>query len=164
MWLNLKKRIALLLALAMCLAALSACGSDGTAANPGLAAAGEPVKAAAGTEGMAEQSADYLANMFKLDSGSYADALVMIANMGTTIDEYGIFHGSDAAQAEALHTAVQDYLQLRLDAWMPEYMPEEFPKLQNAKVWAEGNYVFYAILGEDAKTAAGDAFTGCFAA
>ena len=164
MWLNLKKRIALLLALAMCLAALSACGSDGKAADPGFDAVAEAVKAAAGTEGMAEQSADYIANMFKLDSGSYADALVMIANMGTSIDEYGIFHGSDAAQAEALHTAVQDYLQLRLDAWMPEYMPEEFPKLQNVKVWTEGNYVFYAILGEDAKTAAGDAFTGCFAA
>ena len=114
----------------MCLAALSACGSDGKAADPGFDAVAEAVKAAAGTEGMAEQSADYIANMFKLDSGSYADALVMIANMGTSIDEYGVFHGSDAAQAEALHTAVQDYLQLRLDAWMPEYMPEEFPKGQ----------------------------------
>ena len=148
----------------MCLAALAACGTDSGAADPGFEAVAEAVKAAAGTDGMAEQSVDYIANMFKLDSGSYADALVMIANMGTTIDEYGIFHGSDAAQTEALQTAVNDYLQLRLDAWMPEYMPEEFPKLQNAKVWAEGNYVFYAILGEDAKTAAGDAFTGCFAA
>ena len=158
-----KKRIALLLALAMCLAALAACGTDSGAADPGFEAVAEAVKAAAGTDGMAEQSVDYIANMFKLDSGSYADALVMIANMGTTIDEYGIFHGSDAAQTEALQTAVNDYLQLRLDAWMPEYMPEEFPKLQNAKVWTEGNYVFYAILGEDAKTAVGDAFTGCFA-
>ena len=148
----------------MCLAALAACGTDSGAADPGSEAVAEAVKAAAGTDGMAEQSVDYIANMFKLHSGSYADALVMIANMGTTIDEYGIFHGSDAAQTEALQTAVNDYLQLRLDAWMPEYMPEEFPKLQNAKVWAEGNYVFYAILGEDAKTAAGDAFTGCFAA
>ncbi len=147
----------------MCLAALAACGTDSGAADPGFEAVAEAVKTAAGTEGMAEQSEDYIANMFKLDSGSYADALVMIANMGTTIDEYGIFHGSDAAQTEALQTAVNDYLQLRLDAWMPEYMPEEFPKLQNAKVWTEGNYVFYAILGEDAKTAVGDAFTGCFA-
>ena len=158
-----KKHIAPLLALAMCLAALAACGTDSGAADPGFEAVAEAVKAAAGTDGMAEQSVDYIANMFKLDSGSYADALVMIANMGTTIDEYGIFHGSDAAQTEALQTAVNDYLQLRLDAWMPEYMPEEFPKLQNAKVWTEGNYVFYAILGEDAKTAVGDAFTGCFA-
>ncbi len=147
----------------MCLAALAACGTDSGAADPGFEAVAEAVKAAAGTDGMAEQSEDYIANMFKLDSGSYADALVMIANMGTTIDEYGIFHGSDAAQTEALQTAVNDYLQLRLDAWRPEYMPEEFPKLQNAKVWTEGNYVFYAILGEDAKTAVGDAFTGCFA-
>ncbi len=107
---------------------------------------------------MAQMDFGYIENMFKLSDGDYERCLVMATNVGTTIDEFGLFKGADSAQAEALHTAVKDYLQLRLDAWMPEYLPEEFPKLQNAQVWTAGNYVFYAILSEDAKTAASSAF------
>lgn len=82
--------------------------------------------------------------------------------MGTNIDELGLFKGADASQAERLKTAVTDYLQLRLNSWMPEYLPDEFPKLQNAKLWTEGSYVMYAILSDDGREAALEAFEGCF--
>lgn len=158
-----KRHLALILALALCLTVFSACGQS-EVPDPGFDKVVSAVEAAVSTDSMAEQDSNYIQNMFKLESSDYAQALVMITNMGTSIDEFGLFKGSDAAQAEALDTAVKDYLQLRLDAWMPEYLPEEFPKLQNAKVWTAGNYVFYAILSEDVKTAAGDAFEGCFEA
>ena len=121
------------------------------------------VEAVVPTDGMTELDANYLKNVFKLDESQYADCCVMATNVGTTIDEFGIFKGADATQAAALKTAVEEYLQFRLDSWMPEYLPEEFPKLQGAQLWAEGDYVMYAILSDDAKAAAGEAFTGCFA-
>lgn len=158
-----RKRAAMLLLLALCLALLSACGSENTV-DPGFDSVVSAIEGAVPTDGMAEMDASYIENMFKLTSGDYEQCLVMATNVGTTIDEFGLFNGADEAQTEALSTAVNDYLQLRLDAWMPEYLPDEFPKLQNAKVWTTGNYVFYAILSEDAKTAAGSAFEGCFEA
>ena len=45
---------------------------------------------------------------------------------------------------------------------MPEYLPDEFPKRQNAKLWTEGSYVMYAILSDDGREAALEAFEGCF--
>ena len=136
-----KKYIALLLVLALCLGVFSACGSGSETANPGFDTVVAAIEGVVSTDGMAQMDAD-----------------------GTSIDEFGVFKGADSAQAESLRTAVNDYLQLRLDAWMPEYLPEEFPKLQNAQLWTAGNYVFYAILSEDVKTAAGSAFEGCFEA
>ena len=121
------------------------------------------VEAVVPTDGMTQYDANYIKNVFKLEEGDYADCCVMATNVGTTIDEFGIFKGADETQAAALKTAVEEYLQFRLDSWMPEYLPEEFPKLQGAQLWAEGDYVMYAILSDDAKAAAGEAFTGCFA-
>ena len=41
---------------------------------------------------------------------------------------------------------------------MVEYMPEEFPKLQNAETKTIGNYVMYAILSDSDKQAVFSAF------
>lgn len=151
-----------MLCLALALGLLAACGSE--AKQPEMSEVVAAVEGVVPTEGMTQLDANYLKNVFKLDESQYADCLVMTTNVGTTIDEFGIFKGADSAQAAELKTAVEEYLQFRLDSWMPEYLPEEFPKLQGAKLWAEGDYVMYAILSDDAMTAAGDAFTACFAA
>lgn len=148
------------LALALCLL-LSACGSK-AAAEPEMSEVVAAVEAVVPTDGMTELTGSYIENVFKLTEDKYADCYVMSTNVGTTIDEFGIFKGADEAQAAELKSAVEAYLQFRLDSWMPEYLPEEFPKLQGAKLWTEGNYVMYAILSDDAKTAAEAAFQGCF--
>lgn len=156
------KYLSALLCLALALGILSGCGSE--AAQPEMSEVVTAVEAVVPTENMTELDANYLKNVFKLEEGDYADCLVMTTNVGTTIDEFGIFKGVDSTQAAELKTAVEEYLQFRLDSWMPEYLPEEFPKLQGAQLWTEGDYVMYAILSDEAKTAAGDAFTACFAA
>lgn len=150
------------LALILCLI-LSACGSQ-TAAEPEMSEVVAAVEAAVPTDGMVEFDANYLKNVFKLSEEKYADCYVMSTNVGTSIDEFGIFKGADEAQTAELKSAVEAYLQFRLDSWMPEYLPEEFPKLQGAKLWTEGNYVMYAILSDEEKTAAETAFQGCFKA
>ncbi len=155
-----KKHLALILALALALTLFAGCGSG--AADPGFDAAAQAVKSAVDTSSMAEQDGSYIENMIGLPSGSYENALVMVTNMGTAIDEFGLFKAADEGGAEEIHSAIQEYLDRRLTGWMP-YQPEELPKLQNAQIFTEGSYVLYAILGEDAKTAASEAFTGCFA-
>lgn len=153
-----KKQFLPILALALMLALLAGCGE---AADPGFDAVADAVKAAVGTEDMAEQDAAYIAGMIKLESGSYEDALLMKTNVGTASDEFGLFKGKDEAQAEAIHAAIEDYLQRSLDGFLP-YHPEELPKLQNAKIYTEGSYVLYTVLDEETKAAVSAAFTSCF--
>ncbi len=132
-----KKQLALMLALRTALCRYSPPAARTQAADPGFDNVVSAIEGAVPTDGMAQMDSGYIENMFKLTAGDYEQCLVMSTNVGTTIDEFGLFKGADSAQAEALHTAVKDYLQLRLDAWMPEYLPDEFPKLQNAQVWTE---------------------------
>ena len=114
-----KKQIALILVLAIALAAFSGCG-EADVPDPGFDNVLAAVEAVVSTDNMVEMPSEYLENMFSLTSEDYERCIVMSTNVGTTIDEFGLFKGADAAQAEALHTAVQNYLQLRLDFWMPE--------------------------------------------
>ena len=106
------------LALALCLL-LSACGSK-SAAEPEMSEVVAAVEAVVPTDGMTELTGSYLENVFKLTEEQYEDCYVMSTNVGTTIDEFGIFKAADEAQAAELKSAVEAYLQFRLDSWMPE--------------------------------------------
>jgi len=157
-----KKYVFLLLAAVLALCLLAGCGNK-TAYEPEMSSIVTAVDAAIGNDGsMVAVDEDYIKGSMKMDVSDYADYTVKINAVGVNIDEYGVFKGADSGQAKEIKTAVDDYLQMREDTWMTEYMPEEFPKLQAAEVWTEGNYVMYAILGDDAKAAAGDAFAACF--
>jgi predicted small lipoprotein YifL len=157
-----KKPIFILLAAALALCLLAACG-DKTEYEPDMDAVVTAIDTAIGNDGsMVAVDDNYIKGSMKMDVSDYAEYTVKINAMGVNIDEYGVFKGTDSTQAKAIKTAVDNYLQMRKDTWMTEYMPEEFPKLQDAEVWTEGNYVMYAILGTDAKTAADDAFVACF--
>ena len=92
------------------------------------------------------------------DLSSVSEYVVKINSRGVNIDEYGIFKAEDDSQLQQLQTAVSNYLQFRVDTWMVEYMPEEFPKLQNAETKTIGNYVMYAILSDSDKQAVFSAF------
>lgn len=91
----------------------------------------------------------YINGMMKIDPSEFADYAVKLRASGANIDEYGIFKAKDKDSVEAVKKIVEDYLKMRVDTWMPEYMPEEFPKMENASVKVIGNYVVYCILDED---------------
>jgi hypothetical protein len=156
-----KKLILILLAAIMIIGLLSACGK--TTAEPKLSDIVAAIDTAIGNSGsMTAVDENYIKGSMKMDVSAYEDYTVKINAMGANIDEYGVFKGSDSNQAKDIKAAVDQYLQMREDTWMTEYMPEEHPKLQNAEVWTDGNYVMYVILGDDAKAAASNAFTTCF--
>ncbi len=97
-------------------------------------------------------SESYITNRMELDLEGIEDFAVKI----NVIDEYGIFKAPSDDDVKAIKETVEAYLNRRVEEWMPEYMPEEFPKVENATVKVFGRYVVYCILSEDAKT---DVFT-----
>ncbi len=97
-----------------------------------------------------EADGDYL--RFNLPGTADAtDRLVRFSVAGQCLDEYGFFHAASPEGVEALEKACADYLQKRNEAWMNEYLVEEYPKLRDAEVFTMGNYVFYLILSESDK-------------
>ena len=116
------------------------------------------VDASIDSEALIAMEDSYLRNAMQLDPEAFGEYAVKINSKGVNIDEYGIFKAPKGGSAEDVQKAAQGYLQLRLDTWMPEYMPQELPKLENASVKVCGNYVMYAILGDEAADAAFAAF------
>lgn len=96
-------------------------------------------------------SADYIKGMMYVDTSKFADYAVKLRASGANVDEYGIFKAPDNSDPELIRETVEAYLKMRVDTWMPEYMPEEFPKMQSASVKVFGQYVVYCILDEATK-------------
>lgn len=158
-----KKSAAIALLIALCLTLFAGCGNSDTTTDPGFDKVAAAIEGVVSVDSMAEQDSSYIENRLGLAADSYDQALVMVTNVGTSSDEFGLFKGKDEAQVDGIKTAIQNYLNRCLEGWMP-YHPEELPKLQNAQIFTEGNYVLYVILAEDTKAAANEAFTGCFQA
>jgi len=108
--------------------------------------------------------ADYVKGSMKMEVSDFDSFDVKINSKGVNIDEFGIFKAKDSEQVSAVQKAVEDYLQMRSDTWMPEYMPEERPKLDSAEVRTVGYYVMYAILSDEDRDAAFKAFTAALTA
>ncbi len=158
---KIRRILALLLATLMLGALLCACGA--AAKEPELSAIVEAVDAAVDEDNsLVAVDEAYVAGLLQMDVSAYADWCVKINAYGANVDEYGVFKGSDAAQAKEIQQEVESYLQRRVDTWMEEYMPEEKPKVTSAEIVTQGNYVFYAILSEEDKDAAFAAFEDCF--
>ncbi len=94
---------------------------------------------------------EYIIGMMEIDPSEFADHIVKLRASGANIDEYGIFKAPTAADVADVKAVVEAYLARRVEAWMPEYMPEEFPKMEAASVKVMGQYVVYAILADDVK-------------
>ncbi|MGI5936763.1 MAG: DUF4358 domain-containing protein [Oscillospiraceae bacterium] len=155
---NTARYSALLVIMALALSLLSACGKSSVADVP-VEDIAKKVDEAIGNEGtLIAVDADYIRGYMRMDVSDYMGFVVKINAYGANIDEYGIFKGADGNQAKEIAKAVEDYLQMREDTWMEEYMPEEKPKLLAAESKVLGNYVMYAILWDEEKAAAFDAF------
>lgn len=102
----------------------------------------------------ATMSESYIVGMMEIDPSQFEEYVVKLRASGANIDEYGIFKAANTEDAVAVANA---YIARRIEAWMPEYMPEEFPKMEAASVKVFGQYVVYAILAEDVKADVFDA-------
>lgn len=100
----------------------------------------------------------YITGAMKIDTSLFAEYAVYLNPYGTTIDEFGVFRVAGKDGLKAAQKEIDDYLQLRRDTWMNEYMPEEKPKLDAAVYKTDGNYIMYVILDEESSISALAAF------
>lgn len=158
------KTIAILLCAIMLFAALSACGAK-VRDDVEISEIGSAIDTAiANTGDLVSVPESYITGTMKLDVSEYSNYDIKSNSRGVNIDEYGVFKAADSKQAAEIEAALKKYLQFRIDSWMVEYMPEEFPKMENAEVKVAGNYVMYAILSDENKKSAFSAFESSIAA
>jgi len=153
-----KKHLALISILLM-LSLFAGCGKTAEVKNDvAVTDVSAAVASVLSDDALVSVDADYIAGSMKMDVADYDSYDVKINSKGVNIDEFGIFKAKDAAQLVTVTKAVNDYIQMRKDTWMVEYMPEERPKLDSSEIMIRGNYVMYAILSDEDKHAAFDAF------
>lgn len=154
-----KKIISLLLCVIMLTAVLAGCGGSSYREDVPLAELVEVMDSAAGgSEAMTEASGTYFESMMKLTSQDYTEACVKMDSQGININEYGVFKTAGEAEAKALAEKLEEYLAYRIAIWAPEYMPEEFPKLEDAQVTVCGSYLMYSILDDSGRAQAAEGF------
>lgn len=97
---------------------------------------------------MALMQPDYIEGMMDIDVISFEEYAVKVQASGANVNEYGIFKAPSVESVDGIVSTVKEYLANRVDSWMPEYMPEEYPKVKEATCKVMGRYVVYCILSE----------------
>lgn len=152
---NISKISALILVIAIACTMLCACGSGDETRNVPVADISAAVAEALGkTDALTAVDENWIRGWMKVETSQFGEQMVMINAYGANVDEYGIFKAGENMSAADIKATVEAYLQLRMDSWMDEYMPEEKPKLEDAEIKVVGDYVMYCILSESDASAA----------
>ncbi len=151
---KMNKVFALVLAAVILCCSLCACGSDTTKNVPAADITAAVADKLGKTDAMSAANENWIKGYMKVDVASFGDYSVMVNSVGANVDEFGVFKAGENMSAKDIETSVQAYLDLRLQSWMDEYMPEEKYKVEDAEYKVVGDYVMYCILSaEDASTA-----------
>ena len=143
-----------LLGAVMLLVLLAACGAGGSKGKDvPVSDITSAVSQAIGKADALTESDGMFLGLTQKSADEIGEHAVLINVYGANVDEYGVFKAGTMSVKE-LKELADDYLKKRLAAWMDEYMPEEKPKLTNAEVQTDGDYVMYCILSDADKDAA----------
>lgn len=149
---------ALVLALAMLCAMLCACGDNSDEKNVAVSEIAANVANTIGkSDALTSVDANWIKGWMKTDADELGEYVVMVNAYGANVDEFGVFKAGEMSASE-IKTMLENYLKLRMDSWMDEYMPEEKPKLESAEIKVSGSYVMYCILSDSDSSAAFAAF------
>lgn len=99
----------------------------------------------------------YLSSFNSSYTSLISDWTIMYSSTGMLFDEFGIFKVENTADTDSIVTMINEFIQLRIDGDMG-YVPDELPKIKNAKTKVCGKYVMYAFLSEGDASAAFSAF------
>ncbi len=150
-----RKILAIMLA-AVLLCLLASCGEETASYATDIAVADLAAAADAALAAETPLSAvpdDYIIGMMEIDVSVFEDHIVKIQASGASIDEYGIFKAPTSEAVESIKSIASEYIAARIDDWNPQYMPEEFPKMESATIQTFGQYVVYCILDDNTKDA-----------
>ncbi|MGI6463785.1 MAG: DUF4358 domain-containing protein [Candidatus Scatomorpha sp.] len=148
------KRILIFLMAALLLFGVSACGKK-EVKDPGMEAIDGAIMKLMTSDGSqtVELDADYVSTIVKISSDEYVEMNCRKAAASLSMDEWGIFKAKDEAARKNLETKLDAYLKARIESWMPEYLPDQRPKIEKSELYVAGNYVIYMILSEEHKDA-----------
>ena len=154
-----KKILCMLLALLALALPLTACQKGNYIDDKAATEIGKTISAKLGGNQTYTQADSGALDDFFQTPDYVSEAAIYFSDEGNNIDEFGIFHVKDG-QAKEMADLLEKYLTDSHEqnaAWYDSYIPEETPKLRDAEVKTFGNYVLYAILSEENKTAAWNA-------
>ena len=100
----------------------------------------------------------YLSGFLKASKDDFASYKIVTQSISTSIDEIGIFEAKSAEDVEKIEKMIDTFFEFRLAVWDPQYLKEEYPKLEKASRVTGGNFVMYMILSDDARADAEKAF------
>ena len=156
----LKRTVSLLLLLLLLCLPLSACGESGgtTTKDVPVAELADTVIAAVGkTDSLAESDIMFL-GLTGLEADALGEHAIRITNVGTGIDQLGVFKAGPMSTDE-LRAAAKAYLEeLGSNTLNESYFPEEMSKLDDAEIRAVGDYVMYCVMSQEDMATAFKAF------
>ena len=150
-----KKIVALVIIVALLATALCACGGKAETKNvPAADIAASVAEKIGKTDSLTAVEANWIRGWMKADAANFGDYTVMVNVYGANVDEYGILKAGENMSVADVENTVKAYLDLRLQSWMDEYMPEEKYKVEDASYEVIGDYVMYCILSAEDSEAA----------
>lgn len=150
---NLKKSIALSLALLCILLGFTGCGNQPSAkSGPELyqtlsAEAATKLKFA---EKLAEVDKETTCLTYGLELSQVSEAMMLVGS-GAYVDEFAIFLASDGTKAEALKAKAEERVAFQKKLYT-NYNPQELPKLEQPLLFVKDNLVVLCIGGEKETT------------
>lgn len=148
------KLISMLLCLAFVLS-LCACGGGGEYNNSKTSQelADAVIATLNAPQGFTAPDSDFIEFNMEGASALCEDYCIMLSSMNINYNEFGILRTNNEDDAKKLAEICQEYIDLKIEGTNPHYLPNEYPKIENAKVKIYGCYVVYTVLSDaDTKT------------
>lgn len=97
-----------------------------------------------------EKDVDSIDYYFNVDKTQLEDVSMYICGSGAFPDELTVLKMTSAEAAETAMTAVQDHFESQIELYR-DYTPNEFYKLEEAKVIIKNNYVMLFVCSDNAR-------------
>ena len=153
------KKIAVLLASLILLAALASCGGSSLPEYTAREIADEFDKHIAAVNDLGEPGDDYLSAVVGVDPAGIDGYVLKLQVAGTGADSYGVFVMKDGNDTSSVRDALTKYItDIQTNYSNFNYLPEEESKIMNAEIWSEGKYIYFVVLGDAERNSVNEAF------
>jgi len=143
-----KKRIGLLLIIALIGMALSACSNNGKNASPEASASPkemiDQMLKQHEQPALAELEKEMVQQLYHLDPALLEDYSIRTPLMNVKTNEIAILKAKDAKDVAAVETAVKQRA-ADVQKQFETYLPDQYENAKNFKVAIKGNYVLFVI-------------------
>ena len=154
---SLKKALSLVLVCVVFCLCLAACGG-GTAKDVPVSQLADTVASAVGKSGSLAESDGMFLGLTDISADALGDHSIRTTNVGTSIDQFGIFKAGSMTTAELRDAAALYLAKLGSNTLDQSYFPEEMQKLDFAETRVVGDYVMYCVMSEEDMATAFKAF------